>query len=182
MQASAAWAQQAPSADATTAASASAPVVYTLIGAASRQPVQGGAARGELAGGASAGAPSGAAASADAAPTGPAGVAATGDQTGTEGFISVRDLSRLEVPSATTARLVLPADTFQHSSQQGDFTLTATLADGSALPSWLRFDAATGAFDIEPRPAGSPPVVVRVVARDRAGRMASAELTIGTGA
>ncbi|HEX8613945.1 MAG TPA: putative Ig domain-containing protein [Telluria sp.] len=45
-------------------------------------------------------------------------------------------------------------------------TLGATLADGAALPQWLRFDAASGIFSGTPDHADSGVIEVRVVATD----------------
>ena len=53
-------------------------------------------------------------------------------------------------PEDTAVLFALPAGAF--SDVDGDvLTLSAVLADGSALPSWLSFDAATGSF------SGTPP-------------------------
>ena len=48
--------------------------------------------------------------------------------------------------------------------------LIATLADGSALPGWLAFDAATGAFSGMPVNEDVGTVSVTVTAADRVGR------------
>ncbi|WP_324770836.1 putative Ig domain-containing protein, partial [Pokkaliibacter plantistimulans] len=44
----------------------------------------------------------------------------------------------------------LPASTFSDVDAGDSLTLSATLADGSALPGWLSFDAATGTFSGTP--------------------------------
>lgn len=58
---------------------------------------------------------------------------------------------------------------------------SATLSDGSALPTWLAFDAATGTFSGIPASAGS--YGLRVTATDQAGAQASQSftLTVGSG-
>ena len=68
----------------------------------------------------------------------------------------------------------LPAGTFDDAD--GDMlTLTATLADGSALPSWLTFNGSTGTFSGTPLSGDVGTISVRVTADD--GNMA-AYLTI----
>ncbi|RYC47045.1 putative Ig domain-containing protein [Pectobacterium zantedeschiae] len=59
----------------------------------------------------------------------------------------------------------VPAGTF--SDPDGDtLTLSATLADGSPLPSWLRFDPAIGTFSGTPGNSDVGTVVIRVTATD----------------
>lgn len=82
----------------------------------------------------------------------------------------------------------LPDDTFNDSAGQR-LTFTATLTNGSALPSWLKFDSAIGAFS--GTPPGTPSAFdVKVTATDVSGLAASetfsvyalagATVTIGT--
>ena len=58
----------------------------------------------------------------------------------------------------------LPAGVF-HDADNDTLSLSARQADGSALPGWLSFDAATGSFTGVP-PFGRTPVDIVVVARD----------------
>ncbi|MGI9304647.1 MAG: putative Ig domain-containing protein, partial [Gammaproteobacteria bacterium] len=44
----------------------------------------------------------------------------------------------------------VPEGTFDDTNRHGPLSLTATLADGAALPGWLSFDAATGTFNGTP--------------------------------
>jgi len=61
----------------------------------------------------------------------------------------------------------IPANSFVDIDKGDTLTYTATLTNGSALPSWLKFDAVTGTFNgTAPDKAGS--VAVRVTATDRA--------------
>jgi len=62
---------------------------------------------------------------------------------------------------------IVPAGTFTDPDGQA-LTLSARQADGSALPSWLSFDAATARFS-GTAPAGSGDVTVRVSATDAGG-------------
>jgi VCBS repeat-containing protein len=60
----------------------------------------------------------------------------------------------------------LPTNSFTDVDQGDALSLSATLADGSALPSWLKFDAATGTFSgSTPKQVGS--IDVRVTATDK---------------
>ncbi|HYD64528.1 Calx-beta domain-containing protein [Azospirillum sp.] len=61
----------------------------------------------------------------------------------------------------------VPADAFAD-PEAGALTFSATLADGSALPSWLAFNAATRTFQGTP-PAGGGDLTVRVTATDAGG-------------
>lgn len=58
-------------------------------------------------------------------------------------------------------------------------TLSATLADGSALPAWLSFDAATRTFSGLPVNGDVGNVSLRVTATDLAGAQASQTFSIG---
>jgi VCBS repeat-containing protein len=61
----------------------------------------------------------------------------------------------------------LPADSFKDIDQGDKLTYTAALVDGAALPSWLKFDAATGTFSgTSPKEVGK--IDVRVTATDAA--------------
>ena len=68
----------------------------------------------------------------------------------------------------------VPLDAFVHTQQDAIVQLSARLADGGPLPSWLVFDPSTGKFS-GVAPAGGPrQLAVLVEARDRDGRHAEA--------
>lgn len=75
----------------------------------------------------------------------------------------------------------ISADAFAHTNPQANVTLTATRADGAALPGWLKFDPRTGRFEGTPPPGVRGEVVVRVVARDQNGREATQTFKIKVG-
>jgi Ca2+-binding RTX toxin-like protein len=67
----------------------------------------------------------------------------------------------------------LPSDTFEDTNATDALALSATLADGSALPGWLAFDAATGVFSGMPGDADVGAVSVTVTAADPGGATVS---------
>jgi VCBS repeat-containing protein len=70
----------------------------------------------------------------------------------------------------------LPAGSFADADKGDVLTYSATLADGSKLPSWLKFDAATGTFSgVAPKQVAS--FDVRVTATDKVGATGS---TVGS--
>ncbi|MBK8134207.1 MAG: putative Ig domain-containing protein [Gammaproteobacteria bacterium] len=67
-------------------------------------------------------------------------------------------------------------DAFRDVDAGDALTLSATQADGSALPTWLQFDAATRTFSGTPAVAGN--YALRVTATDLAGAQASQSFTL----
>ncbi|WP_075997201.1 putative Ig domain-containing protein [Salaquimonas pukyongi] len=77
---------------------------------------------------------------------------------------------------------LLPAGTFTD-ADDASLTLSASQADGSALPAWLSFNPATGAFSGTPGAGDTGAVDIRVTATDSGGLAASDDfvLTVGAG-
>ncbi|NGZ05238.1 MAG: tandem-95 repeat protein, partial [Magnetococcales bacterium] len=75
------------------------------------------------------------------------------------------------VTPGTAWRYQLPLDTFIDVDAGDLLTLTATLANGSALPTWLTFEPATATFIGTPGAADLGSLAVRVMATDRAQSM-----------
>ena len=73
---------------------------------------------------------------------------------------------------------VLPAATFADVDLGDSLTYSATMADGSALPSWLQFDAATGTFSGTPANGDVGSLSVKVTATDSALASATKDLDI----
>lgn len=66
--------------------------------------------------------------------------------------------------------VTIPSDTFAHTKADAVVSLTATRANGAALPGWMNFNPQTGTFEGTPPPGFRGEVVVRVIARDNEGR------------
>ena len=73
---------------------------------------------------------------------------------------------------------VLPTNTFSDVDVGDTLTLSATRADGSALPSWLSFNASTGTFSGTPENGDVGSISVRVTATDAAGAAVSSNFTL----
>jgi Ca2+-binding RTX toxin-like protein len=71
------------------------------------------------------------------------------------------------VPEDAPFNLVVPASTFADEDAGDALTLSASLADGTALPSWLSFDAATATFSGTPDDAQVGTFDLKVTATDR---------------
>ncbi len=78
--------------------------------------------------------------------------------------------------AGTAFRYQFPANSFTDSDIGDTLTYSATQSDGSALPSWLAFDAATRTFSGTPRSAGT--VSVEVTAEDSGRETVSDEFDI----
>ena len=74
--------------------------------------------------------------------------------------------------------LTLPAGTFTDVDAGDTLTYTATAADGSPLPTWLTFNAATRTFSGTPAAADVGTLGVRVTATDLGGLAASETFNI----
>src|SRR5690606_32159671 len=90
---------------------------------------------------------------------------------------TVGTAANLTATEDTSFSYSIPADLFQ--DPDGDnLTLTATLADGSALPDWLSFDAATGTFSGTPTNDEVGSVRIRMTATDGSSESVSTEFDL----
>ncbi|HNB44861.1 MAG TPA: Ig-like domain-containing protein, partial [Burkholderiaceae bacterium] len=85
------------------------------------------------------------------------------------------------VPAGRTLIVQVPADAFVHTQINETITLTATLANGQALPSWLMFDGKSGKFVGQPPNGVLQDLAIKVTARDSQGRQATTMFRIKTG-
>lgn len=81
----------------------------------------------------------------------------------------VRDTA---VAEGARISVTIAADSFAHTKADATVVLSATRADGAALPGWMAFNPKTGTFEGTPPPGFKGEVVVKVVARDAEGREA----------
>lgn len=75
--------------------------------------------------------------------------------------------------AGTPFLLALPANTFQDPDSGDHLTLSATLSNGSALPSWLTFNAATATFSGMPGSGNAGNFDVKVTGTDTGGLAAT---------
>ncbi|KCZ64445.1 hypothetical protein L53_16540 [Hyphomonas sp. L-53-1-40] len=86
-------------------------------------------------------------------------------------------IANQEVDEDTAFSFALPSSVF--SDPDGDtLSLAATLPDGSPLPSWLSFDAATGIFSGVPSQDDAGSISVRAIATDPLGASVSDDFLI----
>jgi Ca2+-binding RTX toxin-like protein len=75
----------------------------------------------------------------------------------------------------------VPAGSFIDSDPGDSLSFTATLSDGTALPAWLAFDAATASFSGMPGAADPGVLALRVTATDTGGLSAQADFNLAIG-
>ena len=87
-------------------------------------------------------------------------------------------LADLAVDEDATVSLAIPADAFTDPDAGDTLAYSATLADGTALPAWLTFDAATRTFTGTPANGDVGVLDIRVTATDREGVSVSDAFTL----
>jgi hypothetical protein len=87
--------------------------------------------------------------------------------TGSEGFISVKNFGKLDIPAGSLFSFTLPKDTFKHADPKTSVALEARGENGP-LPDWLKFEPGTGKFTGKP-PESLSSFTVIVTARDSGG-------------
>jgi hypothetical protein len=83
-----------------------------------------------------------------------------------------------QVEAGQEMNVQLPSGIFQHSDSSARTQVEATMADGSPLPSWLRFDNTSGQFSGSPPPGSSGVLDIRVSARDDKGNSANTQFQL----
>lgn len=76
---------------------------------------------------------------------------------------------------------VVPTDAFVHTDPKAQVELIAKMVDGSDIPDWLTFDAKKGEFKGIPPEGFRGKLLIKVVARDDAGRTAETIVRINIG-
>jgi filamentous hemagglutinin family protein len=92
-------------------------------------------------------------------------------------FIQVREFGPTVLRPMQPFIYKLPDDTFVHSDGKAQIKLSATLSNGAALPSWLKFSATESRFSGTP-PKGLTSIEVVVSATDHLGRSASTRVRL----
>ena len=87
-------------------------------------------------------------------------------------------LTAQQASEDTAFGFVVPAGTFADVDAGDSLTITATLANGSALPGWLSFDTATRTFSGTPLNADVGAFPVNVTATDAAGARVSSSFAL----
>ena len=82
------------------------------------------------------------------------------------------------VPEDAPLSLVVPSATFADEDAGDVLTLSASLADGTALPAWLTFDATTATFSGTPDDAQAGSLDLRVTATDTGNLSVSDSFTL----
>lgn len=103
-------------------------------------------------------------------------VAAAGGE-GSNGFVAVRAFEPVRVPAGSSFTITLPDNTFTHSVESTPVQVSASTADGSALPDWMTFSPADRSFTGTPPPGVSALQVV-VAATDANGNRVTTTLNL----
>ncbi len=82
------------------------------------------------------------------------------------------------VPEGTPINFAIPANTFSDPDAGDSLTYSASLADGTALPTWLSFDPVTRTFSGTPDDAQVGSLALRVTATDTGSLSASDVFTL----
>ena len=90
----------------------------------------------------------------------------------------VAPLTAQQATEDTAFGFTVPANTFADVDTGDSLTITAILANGSALPGWLSFNAATRVFSGTPLNADVGALTVKVTATDAAGAAASSSFAL----
>ncbi|NML18669.1 DUF4347 domain-containing protein [Azohydromonas caseinilytica] len=94
-----------------------------------------------------------------------------------EAPVLARPIENQKAQAGSAFRFTLPGDSFRDPEGRA-LSYAVTLADGSPLPAWLRFDPATRTFSGTPRDQDLGALRIRVTARDPGGTTASEVFTL----
>ncbi len=96
------------------------------------------------------------------------------------GLVLFRGVSDQSISSSGgPVSFAIPADAFGHSDAKASIQLAAAQANGSPLPGWLKFNAATGTFVGQPPPGVVGEINIRITARDSEGREVKTVFRLG---
>jgi hypothetical protein len=89
-----------------------------------------------------------------------------------------RGIPDQDITGTRTINVQVPLDAFVHTQEAAVIQLSARMATGGPLPSWLMFDATTGKFTGVVPPGAPDQFEIVVEARDKDGRRAEAKFKI----
>jgi hypothetical protein len=95
-----------------------------------------------------------------------------GPASGMGGLAVNLPISDVRIDTSSPFRIQIPQNAFVASRPDATVTLSAQLANGATLPSWLSFDARTGTLQGTPPAGVKGELAVRIVARDERGNQA----------
>jgi len=93
---------------------------------------------------------------------------------GQTGLFLADGIPDISTSSGGNVNFSIPAAAFAHTDGNASVQLSAQQSDGQALPTWLKFDPATGKFSGTPPPGTNGDVAIKVLARDSTGKEAVA--------
>ena len=93
----------------------------------------------------------------------------------------LKPLRDVVLPAGGHVVFDLPADALTADPSQVVLTLRASLADGSALPAWIRFDSSTGRFDLSAPDAPTGDVQVKLLVTGADGQKTVLQFNVLTG-
>lgn len=96
--------------------------------------------------------------------------------------ILVKDIGDQSITEGTRFTFQLPTDMFTDIDKDDTLSISATLEDGSSLPSWLLYDAGTGILTGLPGNANVGAVTIKLTATDSTGLSASDSFTLNVAA
>lgn len=86
-----------------------------------------------------------------------------------------------QLPADQSFQVTIPADAFIHTKVDAVIQLSARMADGSALPPWVEFDAGKGIFRGRPPLGFAGDLEIVITARDQNGNIATQRLRVRVG-
>jgi Ca2+-binding RTX toxin-like protein len=92
--------------------------------------------------------------------------------------VAVGSLAGWTLTAGDVATYAVPSSAFTDCDVGDSLSLSATLADGRPLPSWMKFDAASRNFSGAPMPSDAGDLLLKVTATDAAGAFASQSLAL----
>jgi hypothetical protein len=103
---------------------------------------------------------------------------AAGDVINAPSFLTPVALKPVSITSGSSFTVEIPKATFTHENPSESLTFSATQADGSPLPSWVKFDAETQTFTGEAPEGVQQSLDLVIIASDSASQQMSVELRI----